>query len=508
MTFYPLNGSISSKPESLDFEFHKLLKRFTHPYRWAIEHPSYGASGDKIQKGLSGIQPKNGGAKMLTPHGLLRCRTKEQRLYVTSCGTEGGILTLDADAHQSWQSLADAQNTIEIIRWEWFYAFGTHLPIFSYASSPQGQHGTIWVDYGPHPLATIKGVYDDLQAAVTNALVCYQSPIATSMEVKGQPVHFGQDGTLNCGIFTRLPVDAWWWDSSWLQALGWQAPVYIERLRDFAQFLRNKYLPYSQPSIQPSGSPSPPSQAILGTATATGPNVATQPAIVGQGSVTGQSPQVGQPAVFYARVVALRLEPNSFVRRQTALLLYARQLRRVPTLNEALDFLFNNRLFTGNWADNEERRKISVDQILPFIAQTFDPSKTVCKNGLALDADKLNQMRAYVRQHYTDGLPPIPNRKKQRISEDSIAVFLHLTQVCVWDDPNPDASVPRNRFEALWELLRKNKLVVVKWNRHYWKSLREFFSEVHTLIEVFDDTYAPGKAMKWRLTPQFPLADS
>jgi hypothetical protein len=49
-------------------------------------------------------------------------------------------------------------------------------------------------------------------------------------------------------------------------------------------------------------------------------------------------------------------EPDSFKRQKEALFQLARYLKRVPTEEEALAFLQEKRLFSGNWEENLTRR--------------------------------------------------------------------------------------------------------------------------------------------------------
>lgn len=67
-------------------------------------------------------------------------------------------------------------------------------------------------------------------------------------------------------------------------------------------------------------------------------------------------------------------EPDSFKRQQRALVRFARYLKRVPTVEEALTLIRHHRLFSGSWEEHEAKRRIRVNSILEFISQTFDAS--------------------------------------------------------------------------------------------------------------------------------------
>src|SRR5262249_6821931 len=75
----------------------------------------------------------------------------------------------------------------------------------------------------------------------------------------------------------------------------------------------------------------------------------------------------------------LTSEPDSFERQQEALFRFARYLKRVPTVEEGLHYIRDQRLFTGSWQDNLDRRKARVGGILKWIGNTFDAGK--CAKG-------------------------------------------------------------------------------------------------------------------------------
>ena len=91
-------------------------------------------------------------------------------------------------------------------------------------------------------------------------------------------------------------------------------------------------------------------------------------------------------------------EPDSFKRQKEALFRLARYLKRVPTQEEALAFLREERLFSGNWEENLARRILRVRSILKFIARTFDASK--CAKG-SVNVGKYN---AWAKKNFPKGL--------------------------------------------------------------------------------------------------------
>jgi hypothetical protein len=184
-------------------------------------------------------------------------------------------------------------------------------------------------------------------------------------------------------------------------------------------------------------------------------------------------------------------------------------LGRVPTEIEALAFISAEGLYTGTWSDNFRDRENRVKQILARIAKTFDPTK--CSSNVhQLEAHSLQQKRAFVQHYYPRGIayhhdPGVT--QPSNISCEHAAVFLTITEFCLIHSPNPDASVPRERFESLWKQMRERKLTSACWNRHHWIRLRELFVN-EGMIEITDREFAPGKAMRWRITSRFPVSQS
>ena len=75
------------------------------------------------------------------------------------------------------------------------------------------------------------------------------------------------------------------------------------------------------------------------------------------------------------KIDGLDNEADALVRQRNALLRCARLLKRVPSVEEALQFIKDNGLYSGEWKNSARRPR--VRGILKFIAKTFDPKKCV-----------------------------------------------------------------------------------------------------------------------------------
>lgn len=559
---YGTGNAKTTQPSRIDFELYRLMKGRTHPFRWATRWPGAGASAAMIEARRQGVSPKNGGARMLTPFKLKRCRESGERLYVVS-GDEGfGIVTADADAHDPLQTLSDAEHAIRIISEEWTRHIGTYFSGWSYPSSDQGWHLSAWIDYqGFHPRDVCE-TFHRMQDGLRRFLFQQESSISKSFEVKGHPAYRESDGSLYCGQFTRIPVDLPYWEWMIFPQLKAAKPIPFKLIRHFASSLQQIYAPtppgpkrvfapgygrdlllwdhekaafgnmleFPSPDTAPTPSAAsipaqPRPQSVPQTPTS---GAESQPVPLHtpneQSAIAPQHPTMnasGQPDAIQPpdchqtppttgpnalNLLDLQSEPNSFIRQRSALMRFARSLGRVPDLQEALSFIYSSGLYTGEWNTNYSRRESRVKDILTHISKTFDPTKA---RGSAVHTgphDSLERMRRYAERQYPNGIyysPKSPGWRSSVISTEHIAVFLYLVEFYLLRDPNADGSAPRARFEKLWKRLWEQSLTTTKWNRHHWLRLREFFV-LDGLIVIVDREYGPRKAMRWEITGKFP----
>ena len=201
----------------------------------------------------------------------------------------------------------------------------------------------------------------------------------------------------------------------------------------------------------------------------------------------------------------LLTEPDSFKRQHEALRRLARYLKRVPTQDEAMDFLKQRKLYSGSWEDNLANRDRRVRDILRYIAQTFDPAK--CAKGL-VNVGKYdawakkafpNGLIGQLRGGMTEYMEPYPGATVQ-VSSSFISNFLSVVEFALLMDRNEDHSLPHNRAEQLWTALN----VSVKFDARKWAVCRDSL-EKHGIIAIIDRNYSSGKAMKWDVGTFFPF---
>ncbi len=497
------------------------LKDRMHPLRWAINNPWTSPSSDEIKNGLAGKTRANGGANKINLYNVPKCIHSHNRLYLCS-GDKRGFLWSDIDAHNWWQNLNNAYEAAQIVQ-QHLATFGIGGSYLIYSSSYQGVHGVIPICFEGLDLKKVCKIYDRFQDGVRRLLFELKSVVWDTTETKGHPPHFQVDGSLNCGSLCRLPIEQGW-EVQFINHLIQVPDVPISRIQDIAEFLVAKYpptVPIPHPPLEflaslktdcQSSILSPPfSQSQPPTSTtnqSSGPSSIPQrspiapPALPPAQQVTPPSsspPQqhISQHSPHSASfgsilpIDDLKNEPDARKRQHRALIRLAHHLKRVPSECEALDFIESQQLYSPPWEQNLSARKRRVRGILKYIDKSFDPRRCCTGDWVQNTKDRLDRMRAYVRQFYE-------GKEKQ----EGVAVFLTIAEYCLIINPNDDKSVPREGFEALWGELVYESLTTIKWDKRRWKRLRDYFDEMG-IISV-EKVWGPGKAMRWHPEPKWP----
>jgi hypothetical protein len=220
--------------------------------------------------------------------------------------------------------------------------------------------------------------------------------------------------------------------------------------------------------------------------------------------------RVGTTGVYVADLLS---EPDSFKRQLIALLRLARFLKRVPTVDEALDFIRDNGLYTGAWANPARRGR--VRGILKHIVKTFDPAKC-SKPGRSQATVNIGKYDAWAKTKFPNGL--VGGKRKivtdefeiREISKcgraewEFISVFVSVCEFLLMVDKRPDESLPHKRAMNLWNYLFEHGLVKVQFDNRKWAACRDGL-EKYGIIKVTDRRYEANKAMKWAIGPYFPM---
>jgi len=232
--------------------------------------------------------------------------------------------------------------------------------------------------------------------------------------------------------------------------------------------------------------------------------------VVAKVATTSSAP-TKKPVKTVATPAHLQDEPDSFIRQREALLELCRRNKRVVSVEEGLEFIRTNNLFTGGWGQNRGKRRVRVGQILTFIGKTFDPSLCV---GVRHEIN-FGKYDKWAKRHRPDGwrsgsrrsLDQFGNvivRQRSRTVADwqFVSVFLSLIKYLVGQDKNNDDSVPSARAASLWTLLYEQGVISVPYCPRKWKIVRDHLERLGIL--KIDHHYHRGQAMKWWAGTSFP----
>ena len=215
----------------------------------------------------------------------------------------------------------------------------------------------------------------------------------------------------------------------------------------------------------------------------------------------------------------LRDEPNSLIRQHRGLLIACQKAKRVLEVEEALDFIYQQKLFTGDWEDNEGRRADRVRGSLDYIAKTFDPAK--CSSGDAFHID-VNKYEKWAEREF--GAPV--RRVKQGggvrqsgeiykykryvgFTPEEAGIALAIAEFCLETSQYGDGGVPEERMKTIWTLLHLDGQIDRPWCVKRWRLIRDLFVQRGVLKCDFESRHQkaycyekgrfyPGRKVTWR----------
>ena len=201
-------------------------------------------------------------------------------------------------------------------------------------------------------------------------------------------------------------------------------------------------------------------------------------------------------------------EPCALKRNWTALLEFARTFfltnKRLPSVEEAMEHLKRNRLYSGNWIDNEGHRWQRVTDILGKIAETFDPSLVQGNQSVILDPG----IRFWCRRHFPKGIVGHRRRINQfdmTAEIQEIRVPARFVEQCIGviafclEDHLENKALPVNRIKAIWNLIEDTP----SWNQTYFQVVRNHLEKIG-VVKIFDKNHQSGKAWRWEKGDNFP----
>jgi len=208
-------------------------------------------------------------------------------------------------------------------------------------------------------------------------------------------------------------------------------------------------------------------------------------------------------------------EGNAFARNRRDLAPFVRDVyrkhRRFPSLEDALQFLHDKGVFSGEWSDGEERRAKRVSQILEHLKKDFDPKllRSDSKELCSLSAGKYawwvrnhigsNMIADVVSLQAFDPVKLTAPVKRVSVPARFIQTFLTVADFCLNQDPLENKAVPTSRIKRIW------KMVVggAAWNQTYFQIVRDRLDKMG-VVHIFDRHHDNNKAWRWDAGRNFP----
>lgn len=518
-------------------EIWSFLRQFVSPYQVALDSPAAGPRNAEIEsaiqnrgkKGCCTFQRENGKyiLQKFRPHLIQRSLRTGERLFFCSGTGREMLAYLDTDCHQVWQSPEDAALARRLIEC-------LDLPLYGIGSD-RGQNQYLRIQRGWHTPEMANAVLLKLQHAIRLLLAKYEC--FADFEIKGTIGHL-ENGHWQRGSFGKLPIHrpefvfdkfvADLSDGVAIQDLDCLATKIIEQIPQSVldEMITRKaelYKQHESPYIELSPTHETRLRR-LGTwqaAMCTRRELEDGTVLIlrsylemSKSSVTPlPAASDGCTIRWTSRLPTcdtdhLSDEPDSFKRQHEALLILARRMKCLPTLEQALDYIKENGLYSGDWHDHEKRRKHRVKTLLAYIGKTFDSNKS------AKGSVPLGKYDNWVAKEYPHGIKGIRQsnrpdmtveRRSVSVSRQWVSVAMSVIEFLLLIDGMPDGGLPQWRAEQLWNALKNRGAIKVSWDQRKWRLLRETLV-AHEVITITDRTYKFGeKAMCWATGKFFPF---
>ena len=186
----------------------------------------------------------------------------------------------------------------------------------------------------------------------------------------------------------------------------------------------------------------------------------------------------------------LRLEPDAFIRQSEAMRILCRKLKRVATVEEGLDFIKQNNLYSGDWFN--PARSSRVKDILRFTAKTFD--KTKCGNGGSFDFNPKKHIK-FIKSKFQGSYKisktgfdinksssGFVRQRKSIITLKEINIYHTIFESCRSSAKYKDGGVPELRMSQMWDVLKSTGQIKGSWNRDKWEWLRGRLIDLKVIV--------------------------
>jgi hypothetical protein len=436
--------------------------------------------------------------------------------YFTSGRNSLGLLYLDIDAHKTWQT--DEYRAKDVLQ--------KLFPSGYYRASGRGQNGYLKIRYSS--IAEFNHVAAELQASLNRMFL--HLGILCDIEVKGT-ITKKKSGSLGKLPFTtknpcqmRDETDSW----NYRQLELFKACPIInarrvgEIIREIEPLIdENEVARFAEHKKRLDREHAEDGDDLTFAPFLLEPEIEGQPdlkvipeAEVPSKQQLGASPRQSTRVRVGSTDMDVDLA-NAFERNHKDLRELARgffrQKRRLPDIDEALDWLKANGRYSGAWEDNEAHRAKRVGQILGHIEKSFDPKQLSHPNAVPVNLT-LGTFAWWVSQKFGSGIAsakvafdrfdPVKMTapiERHFVPAHFIETFITVADFCLNHDPLENKAVPTNRFKKLWSLVEDG----APWNQEYFQIVRDRLDDMG-VVDVFDRQHEPNKAWRWNSGPEFP----
>jgi hypothetical protein len=206
-------------------------------------------------------------------------------------------------------------------------------------------------------------------------------------------------------------------------------------------------------------------------------------------------------------------EPDARRRRMMVVDHMTRKLRRLPTADEARDFIKANGVYSAPW-ENPKRQR-DIENILAFRAQTFDPAKLGTKGTPEYVSDVLRLIekhRRWAKLNCPKGWRDLPSLRVDEfgvlhtkkpipgvVKRDSVAVALGIVEFCC--GKNDDRSIPQDWIESIWRQLHALGRAP-QWSWQKWAIIKKHLRRMRVVL--CDGLSWKTRANRYERGPAFP----
>jgi hypothetical protein len=421
----------------------------------------------------------------------------DETYYYTSGFKSHGLLYLDVDAHFKFQT--DTDKAVELLH----YLF----PGVFVADSNRGANGLLKVKHYGHS-DRFNNAADKLQTGLRRLF--NRAKILCDVEVKGTITTGRKSGRL-----AKLP----WRKGFNLPKLDQfiASPLFdISRVEQVAEKLHaladdldwHQHREESKKAEKTGSQTITPKPVKVAPATVTPtPTITPEPTVAAPALITPEPIKVAIPAAKIRpthRAEDANQNPDRLQATIDLARLFACQIKRVPTVEELLQYLHDNGFFTGDWKETLETRTARCEFVLRvYVAKHFDANKLKGKTRYDVDVDLWKKWSKQFPETWVQEIERPDYVERVKLTRADAQAYQAIMWTLLKLHPNQDKSIPFRAIEVFWKDLHDEGKTHTKPSDEKIRALRVAFHELDIVI-IADGNYKTRKAMRYEPGEWFP----